>query len=305
MVDNLKYTVKPSKPDSRDFVYVQKKSTIRPYVDLRKWDSPVEDQSNLGSCVANAIASAYELQVNRLFPEYFVELSRLFIYYNARLFDNTVKEDVGAYIRDGLKAVKMYGVCTEALWPYDIDKFDDQPPPECYAEATKRMITEYNSLNTLRDMLETLSNNVPIVIGISVYESFEGVDKESSIVPLPTDSDYYIGGHAVTIVGYNLIENQFLIKNSYGTDWGDNGYAWLPFEYLRTEGFEKWRFDINNQIPILPSNEVVTQSAIPVTVDIIEAPVQAIPDSIKSTILLRPLVRQISPGQFRTQHNSI
>lgn len=248
MVDALvKYSLKPSKPDSRDFVYVQKFSTINPAIDLREWKPIVEDQDNLGSCVGNAITSAYELLVKQKYPEKYVELSRLFVYYNARFFDNTLTEDLGIYVRSGLKAAKLYGLCTEKLWPYDITKFDDQPTPECYVDAAKRTILEYRKLTTLRDMLETLSDGIPIVIGMSVYESFDRVNKTNSVIPLPTSTDTYQGGHAVTIIGYDLDKQQFLIVNSYGTNWGDDGYAWMPFEYLRTEGFEKWRFDINDQ----------------------------------------------------------
>lgn len=261
-MENLRYGLKPSKPDSRDFVYEQGQTAIRPSVDLRGWDSPIEDQSSLGSCVGNAIANAYELEVKKLYPEYFAELSKLFIYYNARLLDNAVKEDVGAYIRDGLKAVKLYGVCTEMLWPYDIDKFDDQPPPMCYANALRRTTTQYRTLATLRDMLETLSADKPVVIGMAVYLSFDRVSKEDPVIPMPTAGDPYQGGHAVTVVGYDIDKKQFLIKNSYGTDWGDGGYGWMPFDYLRTEGFEKWRFEISDQVPKLVAEAVVEEPVV-------------------------------------------
>lgn len=244
MVDNVKYLVKPSKPDSRDHAYKKESSTIKESIDLREWDSAVEDQNKLGSCVANAIANAYELMTKQIAPEKFVDLSRLYIYYNSRVIENTVGEDTGVYIRDGLKAVKFYGACREDLWPYDIKKFNQQPPAVCYVDATKRNISEYKSLFSLGDMLEVLSNNKPVIIGMAVYSSFDLVNKENPVIPLPTPLDPYIGGHAVSIVGYDLSKHQFLIKNSYGTDWGDGGYGWLPFEYVRTEGFEKWCFDI-------------------------------------------------------------
>ena len=96
---------------------------------MRKWDSVIEDQGDLGSCVGNAITNAYELQVRYLYPDKFVELSRLFVYYNSRLFDNSVDEDVGATVRDGLKAAQIYGICSEKLWPYDIKKFKIKPTP--------------------------------------------------------------------------------------------------------------------------------------------------------------------------------
>lgn len=248
MTDKIKKpgsVLSASQLDSRDFAYLQTRNTVKEAVDLREWDSPVDSQLGLGSCVSNAIASAYELQVRKKYPDKFVELSRLFIYYNSRLFDDTLSQDIGAYIRDGLKAVKRYGVCSEDIWPYVEDKFDEQPSPAAYVDATNRLISKYERLSTLGDLLETLSDGYPIVLGMSVYETFNFVNSEEPIVLMPTTSDMYIGAHAVVIVGYDQESEMFLIKNSYGPNWGFDGYAWLPYEYLRTQGFENWRFEID------------------------------------------------------------
>ena len=235
----------PSPKDDRDYRYSQKKIDLKQSVDLREWDSPVDDQLSVGSCVGNAIASAYELMVRNLYPEQFVELSRLFVYYNSRLFDNSYKDDVGTYIRDGLKAASRYGICEERLWPYDEEKFDDQPSPDCYVDASQRLVTKYEILYSLRDMIEVLNNNQPIVVGMIVYDSFMELGAINPVVKLPTQYDLLSGSHAVVILGYNLSKQMFLAKNSFGTNWGDNGYFWIPFEYIRTEAFEKWCFDIN------------------------------------------------------------
>ena len=213
---------------------------------MREWDSLVEDQGTLGSCEGNAITNAYELQVKRLYPEKFVELSRLFVYYNSRLLDNSVMEDAGAYLRDGMKAIQKFGICSEKLWPYDIKKFTVKPTEECYKDAESRTITSYQSLDTLDEVLHAINDNKPVVIGVTVYDSFNLVSKENPVIRNPIENEKDSGGgHAMTIVGYDIPKKQFLIKNSFGTDWGDNGYGWLPFDYAEAEGFEKWVFDIS------------------------------------------------------------
>ena len=207
----------------------------------------IEDQHDLGSCVGNAIANAYELMVRQKYPDQFVELSRLFVYYNARELEGDIANDSGAYIRTGLSAVKKWGICTEALWPYYINRFTVKPTPECYADAAKRKITEYYQLATAEDMIETLNNNQPVIIGMSVYESFDRTSKNDPVVAIPDSSDTYLGGHAVTVIGYDLDRQLFLFKNSYGTGWGDGGYGYITFEYERSHVFERWAFEISDQ----------------------------------------------------------
>jgi C1A family cysteine protease len=246
-VKNIFLDAVPSIADDRDYRYSQSKIALKQSVDLREWDSTVDDQSYIGSCVGNAIANAYELTVRRLYPEKFVELSRLFIYYNSRLFDNSYKEDIGTYIRDGLKSAARYGICSEKLWPYIEENFDDQPYPECYVDASQRIVTRYETLYTLRDMLEIINDNRPIVIGLNLYTGFMEMNSTQSVVKTPRAIDRSIGSHAVVLVGYDLDRQLFLAKNSFGTEWGDQGYFWIPFEYVRAEVFEKWCFDISSQ----------------------------------------------------------
>lgn len=242
--------MRPSRYDARDYRYKITSIPLRQSVDLRQWDSVIEDQGDLGSCSGNAITNAYELQVKRSYPEQFTELSRLFVYYNSRLLDNAVNEDAGAYIRDGMRAVQKFGICSEKLWPYDIKKFKVKPNEECYADGLSRTITSYQSLETIDDILHAVNDNKPVVIGVTVYDSFDNVSKNNPVIRPPTDREKYSGGgHAMTIVGYDLTKKQFLVKNSFGTDWGDRGYGWIPFDYAEAEGFETWVFDISKQPP--------------------------------------------------------
>ena len=225
----------PDLPDHRDFLY----SALRPIpaklpasVDLRPGCSPIEDQGQLGSCTGNAIAGELEfLEVKDQVP--FANLSRLFIYYNERVIEHTVQSDSGAQIRDGIKSVAKQGVCTEKKWPYIISKFKVKPTPSCYKEALNHVITDYHRIMTLDEMRACLADGYPFVFGFTVYESFETQQvAQSGVVPMPQKSERVVGGHAVVGVGYDDAQQRFIVRNSWGTGWGMQGYFTIPYDYL-------------------------------------------------------------------------
>lgn len=236
----------PSKPDSRDLVYRCTSTQVATSIDLREYDTRIENQSTLGSCTAMAISTGYEVMTNILYPEKAVEVSSLFLYYHSRLFSDTLETDSGSYIRDGLKSIKNFGVCSEVLWPYDIDKYDQQPTPLCYLDATKRRISSYSTLYTNDEIKEVLSSKRPVVLATEIFYDFLYVTKDNPRVKMPSAYDYSMGQHAVLIMGYDDSKSEFLIKNSHGSYWGDNGYAWIPYDYVSAYGFERWCFDIAN-----------------------------------------------------------
>jgi C1A family cysteine protease len=246
--DASQFCVRPSVPDSRDRAYVQRRIAVRNRVDLREWDSPVEDQSALGSCVAHAVTSAYELMVRQHYPGQFVELSRLFVYYNTREIEGTLNEDSGVYyLRNALQAVQKKGICREEVWPYQLHQWDEQPSEECYQDGATRVITEYTRLTTHDQVLDAINYGRPVVVGMYIYNEFLEITADNPVVPMPADPAVdLVGGHAVVIVGYDLERQQYLIKNSFGLEWGDQGYAWLPFDYA-IYMFEQWSFGINDQ----------------------------------------------------------
>ena len=240
------FKVKADPQDWRDHYYnFARVESPRDRVDLRSWASPVEDQLHLGSCVGQAVVGAYELLLNKADRKKFVDLSRLFVYYNARLLDNAVDEDVGAYVRDGIKAVNKYGVCSEMSWPYLIERFAHTPSVQSYEDAQRRLIKKYYRIETIKDIVDALNADNPVVTSMNVYDSFYELDYPGkTILPMPKASENLIGGHAVTFVGYNLPKKLFLARNSFGEDWGDNGYFWVPFDYAEKDFMDNWTFDI-------------------------------------------------------------
>ncbi len=229
----------PDLPDQRDFLYRAihpLPAALPPCVDLRPTCSLVEDQGRLGSCTANALAGALEfLEKKNGTP--FQDLSRLFIYYNERVLEHTVRTDSGAMLRDGIKTLAKQGVCTEKRWPYVLSRFDHRPPAPCYREAEDYQITSYERIITLDEMLACLAEGYPFVFGFSVYESFESPEvTRTGKVPMPQPEERILGGHAVMAVGYDDTEKRFFVRNSWGTGWGMEGYFTMPFAYLADRG---------------------------------------------------------------------
>lgn len=241
------FTVRKDRIDHRDMVYSFKEDVpLKSYVDLRPYASAIEDQLHLGSCVGQAVVGAYELMTRKLCIDDFTDLSRLFVYYNARALDNSIEEDVGSYTRDGIKAINKWGVCDERIWPYIIDKFADAPSIAAYEDAEKRIISQYYRLVTLDDILHALSAGYPVVTSMNVYNSFYDLENPGEILlKMPKETDNIIGGHAVVFVGYNLANNTFIARNSFGESWGLAGNFFVPFEYVKQDFMDSWIFDID------------------------------------------------------------
>jgi C1A family cysteine protease len=234
-IKNRKYSWIPDVPDQRDFIYaavMRRLRTLPSKVDLRQACSPVEDQSRLGSCTANALVGLLEF-IDRKDGNLYIDQSRLFVYYNERLIEHRVKEDSGAMIRDGIKSLKKYGSCPESKWPYIIEKFAVKPSKDSYELAKKHTITSYHRLNTLNEMKTCLASGYPFVFGFSVYESFESRQiAQSGKLNMPKPDERKLGGHAVMAVGYVESEKRFIVRNSWGDNWGLKGYFTIPYDYL-------------------------------------------------------------------------
>jgi C1A family cysteine protease len=226
------YGWRPQLPDSRDLVYAPRLGTLPPEADLRPQMPPVYDQGQLGSCTGNAIAGAMEYERDRQGLPDFVP-SRLFVYYNERALEGTVSSDSGAVIRDGIKVVNTEGVCPETLWPYNIGMFAVKPPHRCYVAATKDKAVRYEAVLTLGDLKDAIASNLSVVFGFTVYESFESqAVARTGVMPLPKKGESVVGGHAVLAVGYSDAKRHVIVRNSWGPTWGDQGYFYMPYQYL-------------------------------------------------------------------------
>ena len=250
---------KPDLPDFRDFtvqtpevksvlsksrLLKSKAAKLPASVDLRQWCSPIEDQGDLGSCTANAGVGLLEYYERRTRGHY-LDGSRLFLYKATRdLLGWT--GDQGADLRTTMKAMALFGVPPEQYWKYKIVAFDDEPPAFCYAFAQNYQALKYYRLDppdtspseVLACIKKYLAAELPSMFGFTVYSSFPPVGAGTGDIPFPKPGESVLGGHAIDAVGYDdskkIGDNKgaLLIRNSWGTDWGENGYGWLPYKYV-------------------------------------------------------------------------
>jgi C1A family cysteine protease len=230
------YGWRPDLPDHRDFLFGPVASASAApspeKVDLRPLCSKVEDQKQLGSCTAHALVGALEF-LERKDGLKSINLSRLFVYFNERLMENTVESDSGAAIRTGIKVLAKQGVCLERKWPYEIARFIKTPSAAAYDQGAEHQITSYHRILDLVAMRRCLADGFPFVFGFSVYDGFESeFVARTGELQMPAAGESLLGGHAVLAVGYDDSTRRFIVRNSWGSRWGLKGYFTMPYAYL-------------------------------------------------------------------------
>ncbi len=206
--------------DSRDRLLATAPE-LPPSVDLSQFDSPVQLQT-VGSCTADACTNLFENLLNQKGVEYFVDLSRLFLYWFSRRYLGWQNVDAGSSNRMTIRTLANIGACTEREFPYDSSFASVEPASGQIAAAAKYKIAEYFSIRSPQEMMNALAQGFPVVFATTVMG----------------------GAHAMLAVGYDLSAKTFKCKNSYGPEWGDKGYINLTHEQMSTM-FDAWTFRID------------------------------------------------------------
>ncbi len=216
---------------------------------LQAGQLPVYDQGNLGSCTANAAAGAMWFDECRPDKETNIVIdkkctdqndgpSRLMIYFNTRALSGNFYQDSGSSITDTVKSLLQSGSCREKIWPYNTDLFTQMPPRRCYYNAVIAIDDYLNdddlhSHMRVEQNVETIKRVItqgyPVIFGTLIYNSF---NCDNGMIPMPEEFDNIIGGHALLLVGYDDTKQAFILRNSWGTDWGDDGYCQIPYQYV-------------------------------------------------------------------------
>jgi C1A family cysteine protease len=261
----------PAKPDLRDYTTADvgpmmqklgsaalakggmKAGALPSKVDLRQWCSDIDDQMHLGSCTAHAAVGVVEYCERRAFGRN-RQGSRLFVYKATRNLMQ-VTGDTGADLRNTMGALVLCGVPDEKYWPYtDADPaFDKDPTSFVYALGGNYQALKYfchdpwganvPGNNVLASVKFTLAYGVPSMFGFWGFPSFNNTNVPGGI-PYPCPGEKAVWGHAIAAVGYDddkKIKNTqcnketkgaLLIRNSWGKSWGENGYGWIPYDYV-------------------------------------------------------------------------
>lgn len=232
-------------------VQEEKKSfagVVAAMVDYSSLMNPVRNQGNLGSGVGFAMAYTLEYFILKQL-NIKVILSPLFIYYQARKIRDAVKLDAGAFIKDVIKVAQSNGIVEEESWPYKVSKFAVQPPKST-EKVIHYFVDDVAQVKTLKQIKDALSDFGPVIIGISIYESFY---KESSgLIKMPARKESIIGGHAICLVGFDDQTLLFKFKNCWGTEWGENGYGFIPYDYIEKFSDDGWIIKkVSKKVPVV------------------------------------------------------
>jgi C1A family cysteine protease len=203
-------------------------------VDLRSIFAPIRNQGRQGSCASFAVASVIEAlrkDSNRYSPA--------FLYWNARVATNSCSNDDGASLYGVIKAAKDKGVCTEELMPYNPDIYTVAPSETANASAMDCRVLEAKTVNLkLADIKSALSDGLPVIVAAQIFDSFS--ETRSGFVRHPSSEELASGkrkdghgNHALVVCGYSDKERVLVVRNSWGTNFGDNGYCYIPYSYAQ------------------------------------------------------------------------
>ncbi len=209
---------------------------------LASYFPDVDDQQQINSSPAQACVDLVQYFDRRALGRT-VRLSKLFVYQATQRLLGTMGDN-GVDLRSTLKAIASFGIPYEQHWPYNLDKIHEEPAAFLYAFADRFRSIRYLRLDgrnstgqdTLAIVKSFLNAGFPSVFGFSVPTS---TSRDGDIPYRPT-FDTIQGGQAVVAVGYDdqrlsSTKGALQFRNSWGRDWGDDGYGWLPYAYVEEQ----------------------------------------------------------------------
>lgn len=209
-----------------------------------EFHSPLKDQSRIGSCASHSAADLVEMEYALNKIERILPLSELWHYYVVRSpeFMNVPGQDSGQDFRSMCKVLAQKGIAPEVLCPYDVTKFNDKPTYWADMFASYYKILSYHRVTSVADIAKVIYLNHPIALGVYVTPAFMRHRGKEAIQP--ANDDRMLGGHAIVLLGYDLPNRRYKIKNSWGSGWGDNGYAWVSESYLLKYCIDMWHVKV-------------------------------------------------------------
>jgi hypothetical protein len=226
----------------------------------------VFDQGQQGSCTANCGAAdkAY-MEIKQ--GDYPSPFSRAFLYAEERIQEGTFPGDGGAMMETIGTVLGNEGICLDKTMPYSQFDCATKPSAAAKGEAANWLSLKNQTRLNLNEIKQALAGNGPVRFGVPVPQSF--MDASKGFVPVPSNNEQILGGHAILCLGYddnltspNGTKGHFIFANSWGTSWGDKGFGYLPYAFMSfyESDVDDWQqLDTDTPGPIPPTPDPWTQ----------------------------------------------
>jgi C1A family cysteine protease len=212
-------------------------------VDLRVWLPAVLDQGARGTCLAFALTAAHE-RVRNLQNGAIEDLSEELLYWRCKQIDGD--REPGTSFLSASEALANQGQPLEDIWPYDGSCNDADisynPPEGALAAAPYYNASLTRVSPGIQNIQSWLTRGFAVALGILLSRGF--LEPDRGVIPMPLPEESLMDGHAVLVVGYENSavagEGVLILRNSWGLDWGDCGYGYLPYAYIDRYGGDAW-----------------------------------------------------------------
>jgi len=215
----------PDKPDSRDLIYSAPEDAIDPPYshDLRPVLPWAWSQGATSSCAGYAFAAAFSALCSKHSrPVY--DPSKFYPYFFGRFIDGIHGVDKGSSIRSVIKAAARYGDCHDWQWPSDSSKICEMPSDEARDAGKKKKVLAYRRLRTsVSDVKRCVAEGRPVIFGTVLGKESIDDARRTGVYEIPRAGCNTSGRHAMVVVGYE--GDDLIIRNSWGSQWGDNGHC--------------------------------------------------------------------------------
>lgn len=241
--DDVVFKILPDVDDEIDDFEEFNIDTIHPApnngaIDLRPYFSAIKNQGQQGACLAFAFSAIAEYTLKARHKQS-ADFSEAFLYYETRKYAGCTQEDAGSTWTGATNVLLHEGICLESFMPYSEYDYTTPPTFQALNNALSYKASNVNSINNeLNELRTTLYNGYPIAVSIVIFSSFG--NGKNGFIPMPQKHEilnYKYNGkahgrHAMVIVGYDDTKQCFIVRNSWGNSFGENGYCYMPYDYI-------------------------------------------------------------------------